>query len=40
MPKNIYVVLQMMYVKYQEQGNICHFFTIENRNLDSEIAKI
>ena len=28
------------YLKHQEQGNICYFFTTENKNLDSEIAKV
>ena len=27
-------------MKHQEQQNICYFFTTENRNLDSEIAKV
>ena len=42
MPKNIHVILQMVqsYFKHQEQNNICYFFTKENGNLDSEIAKV
>ena len=42
MPKNIYVILQMMrsYLKHQEKGNICYFFTTKNKNLDSEITKV
>ena len=40
MPKNTYVVIQMVYsyLKHQEQKNISYFFTTVNRNLDSEIA--
>lgn len=37
MPRNIYVMLQMVYsyLKHQKQGHIYHFFQKVNRNLDS-----
>ena len=28
------------YLKHQEKGNICYFFTTKNKNLDSEITKV